>query len=69
MYSNHLTSYPKEKIKILFLENISESAVKNFRSNGYVQIEKINRALTEQQLIEAIKEQNIRIDELEKKLN
>ena len=66
MYSNHLTSYPKEKIKILFLENISESAVKNFRSNGYVQIEKINRALTEQQLIEAIKELNAEIKELKK---
>ena len=64
MYSNHLTSYPKEKIKILFLENISESAVKNFRSNGYVQIEKINRALTEQQLIEAIKDLKKEIEEL-----
>ena len=29
------TSYPKEKIKILLLENISERAVKRFTSNGY----------------------------------
>ncbi|NDB53646.1 MAG: phosphoglycerate dehydrogenase, partial [Chitinophagaceae bacterium] len=59
MSVKNLTSYPKEKIKILFLENISETAVKNFRSNGYVQIEKISRALTEQQLIEAIKDVHI----------
>ena len=59
MQSSEKTSYPKEKIKILFLENISETAVKNFRSNGYVQIERINRALTEQQLIEAIKDVHI----------
>ncbi|MEY3589866.1 MAG: phosphoglycerate dehydrogenase [Bacteroidota bacterium] len=59
MSTGNLTSYPKEKIKILFLENISESAVKNFRSNGYVQIEKVSRALTEQQLIEAIKDVHI----------
>lgn len=59
MQSSEKTSYPKEKIKILFLENISETAVKNFRSNGYVQIERISRALTEQQLIEAIKDVHI----------
>ena len=39
------TSYPKEKIKILFLENISDVAVGNFRRHGYVQVEKISRAL------------------------
>src|ERR1043165_5082655 len=49
------TSYPKEKIKILLLENISDTAVQNFTRNGYVQVEKLTKALPEEQLIEAIK--------------
>jgi D-3-phosphoglycerate dehydrogenase len=53
------TSYPKEKIKILFLENISDVAVKNFRHHGYVQVEKISKALTEEQLVETIKDVHI----------
>jgi D-3-phosphoglycerate dehydrogenase len=53
------TSYPKEKIKILFLENISDVAVKNFHKHGYEQVERINKALTEDQLAEAIKEVHI----------
>lgn len=53
------TSYPKEKIKILFLENISDVAVANFRRHGYVQVEKISKALTEDQLIAAIKDVHI----------
>lgn len=59
MQPSQATSYPKEKIKILFLENISETAVKKFRSQGYTQIERISKALTEQQLIEAIKDVHI----------
>ena len=54
-----ITSYPKEKIKILFLENISEVAVKNFRRYGYVQVDKISKALTEEQLINEIKDVHI----------
>src|SRR4026207_19400 len=53
------TSYPKEKIRILFLENISETAVKYFRGQGYTNVERINKALTEEQLAEAIKEVHI----------
>jgi D-3-phosphoglycerate dehydrogenase len=53
------TSYPKEKIRILFLENISDVAVKNFNTHGYVNVEKINKALTEEQLIDAIKDVHI----------
>lgn len=53
------TSYPKDKIKILFLENISDTAVKNFKQNGYVQTEKITKALTEEELIDAIKDVHI----------
>lgn len=53
------TSYPKEKIHILFLENISDVAVKNFQHYGYVQVEKISKALSEEQLIEKIKDVHI----------
>ena len=53
------TSYPKEKIRILFLENISDAAVKNFSQHGYVQIDKINKALTEEDLIKEIKDVHI----------
>lgn len=50
------TSYPKEKIKILLLENISDKAVKNFTGNGYVQVEKLTKALPEEELIKVIKD-------------
>lgn len=53
------TSYPKEKIRILFLENISDVAVKNFHRHGYDKVEKISRALTEEQLIQEIKDVHI----------
>lgn len=53
------TSYPKEKIRILFLENISDVAVKNFRHHGYIQVDKISKALTEEQLVEEIKDVHI----------
>ena len=57
--SQNNTSYPKEKIKILLLENISEAAIKNFKGSGYIQVEKYAKALTEEQLIEAIKDVHI----------
>ena len=53
------TSYPKEKIRILFLENISDLAVKNFQRQGYTQVEKISKALTEEELIKEIKDVHI----------
>ncbi|MBM3416936.1 MAG: phosphoglycerate dehydrogenase [Bacteroidetes bacterium] len=53
------TSYPKDKIRILFVENISEVAVKNFHRHGYEKVDKINKALTEEQLIEEIKDVHI----------
>jgi D-3-phosphoglycerate dehydrogenase len=49
------TSYPKEKINILFLENISDVAVKYFTAAGYVNVRKLNGALSEEQLIKEIK--------------
>ena len=53
------TSYPKEKIRILFLENISDTAAKNFRNHGYSYVEKITKALTEDELIKEIKDVHI----------
>jgi D-3-phosphoglycerate dehydrogenase / 2-oxoglutarate reductase len=49
------TSYPKEKIKILLLENVSDVAVKNFAREGYSHVEKLTKALPEAELIQAIK--------------
>ena len=53
------TSYPKEKIRILFLENISDAAVKNFSKHGYVQVDKITKALSEDDLVREIKDVHI----------
>ena len=55
MASSHATSYPKDKIKILFLENISEAAIRAFRDAGYSDIKKISGALSEEELIQEIK--------------
>jgi D-3-phosphoglycerate dehydrogenase / 2-oxoglutarate reductase len=49
------TSYPKEKINILFLENISEKAISYFNDNGYANIKKISGALNEEELIKELK--------------
>lgn len=49
------TSYPKEKIKVLLLENVSEKAAHNFRKQGYTQVERLNKALSEAELIHAIR--------------
>lgn len=53
------TSYPKEKIHILFLENISDAAAKYFRQQGYSRVDKITKALTEEELIKEIKNVHI----------
>src|SRR5215204_3022845 len=53
------TSYPKEKIRILFLENISDTAVKNFHGHEYSNVEKITKALTEDDLVKEIKDVHI----------
>jgi D-3-phosphoglycerate dehydrogenase len=50
------TSYPKEKIRILLLENISDTAVSLFKDAGYTDIRKLSGALTEERLIEEIKD-------------
>lgn len=53
------TSYPKEKIRILLLENISETAVKRFTNNGYTNVERLSKALPEDELTKKIKDVHI----------
>ena len=53
------TSYPKDKIKVLFLENISDKAVQYFKDQGYTDVKKISGALGEEELIKVIKEVHI----------
>lgn len=49
------TSFPRSKMKILLLENVSESAVHGFQSAGYTNVTRLSGALTENDLIEAVK--------------
>ena len=53
------TSYPKDKIKVLFLENISEKAVQYFKLQGYTDVKKVAGALSEEELIKVIKDVHI----------
>jgi D-3-phosphoglycerate dehydrogenase / 2-oxoglutarate reductase len=55
MEEKKITSYPKEKINILFLENISKAAVKKFIDAGYTSVKQVPGALSEAQLIKEIK--------------
>jgi len=56
MAEKKTTSYPKEKINILFLENISDAAVRHFKESGYASVRKLTGALPEDQLVEAVKD-------------
>ena len=49
------TSYPRDKIKILLLENISESATEEFLNRGYSSRKKLSGALSETDLMRTIK--------------
>ncbi|GAC1387905.1 MAG: phosphoglycerate dehydrogenase [Ginsengibacter sp.] len=59
MDSKKITSYPKEKINILFLENISDAAIKKFKEAGYTSVKKVEKALTEKELCDQIKNVHI----------
>jgi D-3-phosphoglycerate dehydrogenase len=54
-----LTSYPKDRIKVLFLENISDKAVQYFKQQGYADVKKVTGALSEEELIKVIKDVHI----------
>jgi D-3-phosphoglycerate dehydrogenase / 2-oxoglutarate reductase len=56
MTDKQITSYPKEKINILLLENISDTAVKFFKDSGYTSVKKITGALSEEDLIREVKD-------------
>jgi len=49
------TSYPRNKIKILLLENISDAAAREFEAGDYHEITRLGGALSEAELIEAVK--------------
>lgn len=56
MADKKITSYPKEKVNILFLENISDAAVKRFSAAGYTSVKKLTKALSEADLIREIED-------------
>jgi D-3-phosphoglycerate dehydrogenase len=56
MSKQAITSYPKDKIKILFLENISDKAVQFFKQQGYTHVRKLSGALSEEELIKEVKD-------------
>ncbi|MFT3907876.1 MAG: phosphoglycerate dehydrogenase [Ferruginibacter sp.] len=55
MSKKKITSYPKDRINILFLENISDVAVAQFKKGGYGNVKKLNAAVSEEELIKEIK--------------
>ncbi|KAM9968493.1 hypothetical protein ACTFIW_002934 [Dictyostelium discoideum] len=52
------TSFPKDKIKILLLENIHIAAIKQFEEQGF-QVESISSSLPEDKIIEKIKDVHV----------
>src|SRR5450432_2654992 len=56
MADKKITSYPKEKVNILFLENISDAAVKRFSAAGYTSVKKLTKALSESDLKKEIED-------------
>jgi D-3-phosphoglycerate dehydrogenase len=50
------TSYPRHKIKVLLLENISDAAVEELRTGGYASVRRINGALSEAELAKTVKD-------------
>jgi D-3-phosphoglycerate dehydrogenase len=53
------TSFPKQDIKVLLLEGISQTAVETFRAAGYSNIEYHEKSLPEPELIRAIADAHI----------
>ena len=52
---NQTTSYPREKIRILLLENVSESATAEFAAGGYAGVTRLSGALDEDELAAAVR--------------
>lgn len=49
------TSYPRNKINVLLLENISVAAVSEFEHAGYAHVKRVGGALSEAELVKAVK--------------
>lgn len=56
MPPKQITSYPKEKIRILLLENIHDEALKAFKDAGYSNVQRLPKALSEAELVKEIKD-------------
>jgi len=54
-----ITSYPKDKLKILLLENIHPVSVEKLNNAGYTNVELLKTALPEAELIAALKEAKV----------
>ncbi len=52
--TNKQTSYPRSRIKILLLENISDAAIDELNASGYAEIKRLSGALNEADLIREI---------------
>jgi len=52
-------SFPKEKIKILLLEGLHQSAFNEFNKKGYTSIDSYKEAMTEQELLDCIENYHI----------
>ena len=52
-------SYPKEKIKILLLEGLHQSATNEFNKKGYTNIDSYKEAMTEEELLNCIENYHI----------
>ncbi|HOS47504.1 MAG TPA: phosphoglycerate dehydrogenase [Bacteroidia bacterium] len=53
------TSFPKDKLKVLLLENVHPSAVKMFKNSGYSDIEIHSGSLSEKELMDKISKVHI----------
>ena len=53
------TSFPRQDIKVLLLEGVSQTAVENFRAAGYSSIEFHEKSLPEAELIRAVSDAHI----------
>jgi D-3-phosphoglycerate dehydrogenase len=53
------TSFPKQDIKVLLLEGVSQTAVESFRDAGYTQIEYHEKSLPEAELARAVSDAHI----------
>ncbi len=49
------TSYPRDRVRVLLLENLADSAVAELTGHGYTQIERLSGALSEDELKKAVR--------------